>query len=86
VDEGIKETSNFDVHVHVKGQKLALVSDLFMNHRQLITVDRITYSCSVPKEKKHKGKPIQYRKVYRCLMVHQKKHQNKQGGEVGKNG
>ncbi len=54
VDEGIKETSNFDVHVHVKEQKLASVSDLFMNHRQLITVDGIPYSCGVPKEKKHK--------------------------------
>ncbi len=49
VDKGIKETSNFDVHVYVKGQKLELVLDLFMNHRQNITVDGITYSCGVPK-------------------------------------
>ncbi len=80
VDKGINKTSNIDVHVFVKGQKLVSVSDLFMNHRQNITVDEITYSCGVQKEKKHKGKPIQYRKVYRCLMVHKKK----KGGEVGK--
>jgi hypothetical protein len=68
VDKGIKETSNNDVYVYVKGRKLAMVSDLFMNHRQKITVDGTTYSCGVPKEKKNQG-----RKVYRCLMVQKNK-------------
>ncbi len=77
VDKGIKETSNNDVHVYVKGQKLATVLDLFMSHRQNITVDGITYSCGVPKEKKHKAKPIQYMKVYRCLTVRQKDQKGK---------
>ena len=56
MDKGIKETSNIDVHLYVKGQKLALALDLFMNHRQNITVDGITYLCGVPLEKKHKEK------------------------------
>ncbi len=29
--------------------------------------------CGVPKEKKHKGKLKQYRKVYKYLMVHKKR-------------
>ncbi len=51
VGEVKKETLNDDVHVYVKGQKLATVSNLFMNHRQNITVDGITYLCGVPKKK-----------------------------------
>ncbi len=54
VDEGEEETLNDDVHVYVKGQKLAMVGDLFINHRQNITVDGITYLCGVPIAKKCK--------------------------------
>jgi hypothetical protein len=59
--KGEEETLNGGVHVYVKGQKLAMVEDLFMNHhRQNITVEGITYLCGIPMEKKHNGKPIQY--------------------------
>ncbi len=33
VGKGEEETLNDDVHVYTKGQKLAMVADLFMNHR-----------------------------------------------------
>ena len=74
--------NNKKVQVYIKGL-VATVAGLFTRGRQNITVDGISYSCGIPIEKKRNKKTIQYMKVYRCLMVHNKKHK-KGGWKIGK--
>ncbi len=73
---------NKNVQVYIKGS-VATVAGLFARGRQNITVDGISYLCGVPIEKKCNKKTIQNIKVYRCLMVHNKKHK-KGGWKIGK--
>jgi hypothetical protein len=74
--------NNKNVQVYIK-RSVATVVGLFTKGRQNITVDGISYSCGIPIEKKCNKKTIQYMKVYRCLMVHNKKHK-RGGGKIGK--
>ena len=62
-----------------KERRIATVEDLFTEARSSITMvdEGITCSCGVPRKRKHNNNTIQYEKVYKCCMVHNKK--NKKG-------
>ena len=66
--------------VYMKG-KVASIKDLFTSERRNITVDGISYSSGTAIEEKHKKKVIRYKKVYRCLMVQNKK-KKKEGWSI----
>jgi hypothetical protein len=70
VKENGEETNN--VEVHIKG-KVATVQDLFTRERKNIKVDEISYSSGIAIETRRNNKIIEYKKVYRCLMVLNKK-------------
>ncbi len=70
---------NKNVEVYIKG-KVATIADLFTGERKNIKVDRISYSSRIAIETRRNKKMIEYRKVYRCLMVLSKK--NKKEGWV----
>ena len=64
-----------------KERRIATVEDLFTEARSSITMvdEGITYSCGVPRKRKHNNNTIQYEKVYKCCMVHNKKQKRKVG-------
>ncbi len=57
-----------NIEVLVKG-KVATVWDLFTRERKNIKVDGISYLSGIAIETRHNKKIIEYKKVYRCLMV-----------------
>jgi hypothetical protein len=76
VKENGEETNN--VEVHIKG-KVATVQDLFTRERKNIKVDGISYSSGIAIETRRNKKIIEYKKVYRCLMVLNKKTKRRGG-------
>ena len=74
-----EETSN-DVEVHIKG-KVATVRDLFTRERKNIKIDGISYSSGIAIETRRNKKIIEYKKVYRCLMVLNKRNK-KEGWSI----
>ena len=58
-----------------KERRIASVKDLFTEGRSTITLvdEGITYSCGPPKQTRFNKRTIQYDKVYKCCMVHNKK-------------
>ena len=60
------------MEVHIKG-KVATVQDLFTREIKNMKVDGIGYSSGIAIETRHNKKIIEYKKVYRCLMVLNKK-------------
>ena len=64
-----------------KERRIATVEDLFTEARSSITMvdEGITYSCGVPRKRKHNNNTIQYEKVYKCCMVHNKKTKRESG-------
>ncbi len=80
-EANVKENGedNKNVKVYIKGAE-ATIADLFTGGRQNITVEGISYSCGIPIETTYNKTTVQYKKVYRCLMVLNKK--TKRGGEI----
>ena len=67
------------------------MKDLFTEGRSTITLvdEGITYSCGPPRQTRCNKKTVQYYKVYKCCMVHNKKkwendpkHRNKSNSDV----
>ncbi len=80
-ETNVKENGEEDknVEVYIKG-KVATIADLFTEERKNIKVDGINYSGGIAIETRCNKKIIEYRKVYRCLMVLSKK--NKKEGWI----
>ncbi len=66
------------MEVYIKG-KVATIADLFTGEKN-IKVNRISYLSGIAIETRRNKKIIEYRKVYRCLMVLSKK--NKKEGWI----
>jgi hypothetical protein len=77
-DRKVEETDN--IEVLLKGGKVATVRDLFTSGRKNIIVDGIGYSSGIPIKKTCNNRIIEYKKVYRCLMVMNKKTKRRGGG------
>ncbi len=81
------DDQNPKVFILVKGtsvkkeRRIATVDDLFTEARSNITmVDQgITYLCGPPRKIKHNKNTLQYVKVYKCCMVHDKKQKRESG-------
>jgi hypothetical protein len=65
-DRKVEEMDN--IEVLLRG-KVATVRDLFTGERKNIKVNGISYSSGIPIETTRNKKIIEYKKVYRCLMV-----------------
>jgi hypothetical protein len=71
--EGRRAEETDNVEVLIKG-KVATVRDLFTRERKNINVDGISYSSGTAIETRRYKKIIEYKKVYRCLMVMNRKN------------
>jgi hypothetical protein len=78
--ESVKGETNNNVEVLLKG-KVATVQDLFTRERKNIKVDGISYSSGIAIETRCNKKIIEYKKVYRCLMVMNKRNK-KEGWRI----
>ena len=78
--ESVKGETDNNVEVLLKG-KVATVQDLFTRERKNIKVDGISYSSGIAIETRRNKKIIEYKKVYRCLMVMNKRNK-KEGWRI----